>query len=60
MEASASWRLMIPDGRVGDAGELSKSSPRSGWYCPGAMVIWCAKGLPRLTYELERLGELSS
>ena len=22
MEASASWKLMIPDGRVGDSGEI--------------------------------------
>jgi uncharacterized protein YndB with AHSA1/START domain len=35
-EKGASWKLMIPDGRVGDAGEVLRSIRRGGWCCPGA------------------------
>jgi uncharacterized protein YndB with AHSA1/START domain len=56
----AAWRLMIPDGRVGDSGEVLESEP------PRRLVLsWRneflpavrAEGYSRLTFELEALGE---
>ena len=56
----ASWRLMIPDGRVGDSGEVLEIDP------PRRLVLsWRvefmpelrAEGYSRLTYELEKQGE---
>jgi uncharacterized protein YndB with AHSA1/START domain len=53
----ASWRLMIPDGRIGDAGEVLEIEP------PRRLVLsWRnefrpelkAEGYSRLTYELEQ------
>ena len=32
----ASWRIMIPDGRVADSGRSSRSTRRVGSYRPGA------------------------
>lgn len=56
----ASWRLMIPDGRVGDSGAVVEiDRPRR------LVLTWCnqfmpelrAEGDTRLTYELEQLGD---
>jgi uncharacterized protein YndB with AHSA1/START domain len=56
----ASWKLMIPDGRVGDSGEILKIDP------PRKLVLsWRnefkpelkPEGYSRLTYELEPEGE---
>jgi uncharacterized protein YndB with AHSA1/START domain len=56
----ASWRIMIPDGRVGDSGEVLEIDP------PRRLVLsWRnefmpelrAEGYSRLTYELEPVGE---
>jgi uncharacterized protein YndB with AHSA1/START domain len=56
----ASWRIMIPDGRVADSGELVEIEP------PRRLVLsWRnefkpelrAEGHSRLTYELEKVGE---
>ncbi len=56
----ASWKLMIPDGRVGDSGEVLEIDP------PRRLVLtWRnefipelhAEGYSRMTYELEPLGE---
>ena len=36
-KAGAPWKLMIPDGRVGDSGEVLEIEPaRGGWCCRGA------------------------
>src|SRR5580658_5084643 len=56
----ASWRIMIPDGRVADSGEVLEIDP------PRRLVLkWRnefkpelrAEGYSRLTYELEPQGE---
>ena len=56
----ATWRIMIPDGRVADSGELLEIDP------PKRLVLsWRnefqpalhAEGYSRLTYELEAVGE---
>jgi uncharacterized protein YndB with AHSA1/START domain len=56
----ASWKLMIPDGRVGDSGEIIEIDP------PRRMVIsWRnefvpemrAEGYSRMTCELEQQGD---
>jgi uncharacterized protein YndB with AHSA1/START domain len=56
----ASWRLMIPDGRVGDTGEVLEIEPERR-----LVLTWRnefkpemrAEGHSRLTYELEQQGE---
>jgi len=57
----ASWKLMIPDGRVGDSGEVLEIDP------PKKLVLsWAnqfmpemqAEGPSRLTYELEQQGDM--
>ena len=56
----ASWRLMIPDGRVGDSGEVLEVEPGRR-----LVLTWRnefrpelrAEGHSRLTYEIERQGE---
>jgi uncharacterized protein YndB with AHSA1/START domain len=56
----ASWKLMIPDGRVGDAGEVLEIEPEKR-----LVLSWRnefkpelkSEGFSRLTYELESLGE---
>jgi len=56
----ASWRLMIPDGRVADSGEVIDIEP-----CRRIVLSWRnefkpelrAEGHSRLTYELEQQGE---
>jgi uncharacterized protein YndB with AHSA1/START domain len=59
-EAGASWRLMTPDGRVADSGEVLEIDP------PRRLVLsWRhelspelrAEGYSRMTYELEPFGE---
>jgi uncharacterized protein YndB with AHSA1/START domain len=56
----ASWRIMIPDGRVADSGEVLEFEP------PRRLVLkWRnefkpelrAEGHSRMTYELEQMGE---
>lgn len=56
----ASWRLMVPDGRLGDSGKILEIEP------PRRLVLsWRvelkpelrAEGYSRLTYELEKQGE---
>jgi uncharacterized protein YndB with AHSA1/START domain len=56
----ASWQIMIPDGRVGDSGQIVEIEP------PRRLVLtWRnefkpelrAEGYSRLTYELEKVGE---
>jgi uncharacterized protein YndB with AHSA1/START domain len=58
-EPGASWKIMIPDGRVGDAGEVLEIDP------PRKLVLsWRNEFIPemrkegysRLTYELEPAG----
>lgn len=57
----ASWRLMIPDGRVGDSGEILEIDP------PRKLVLsWRvefqpelkAEGFSRLTFHLEEQGQM--
>jgi uncharacterized protein YndB with AHSA1/START domain len=56
----ASWRLMTPDGRVGDSGEVLEIEPNRR-----LVLSWCnelfpelqAEGHSRLTYELEPVGD---
>jgi uncharacterized protein YndB with AHSA1/START domain len=59
-QPGASWRIMIPDGRIADSGEILEIEP------PRKLVLtWRnefkpelrAEGPSRLTYELEKLGE---
>jgi uncharacterized protein YndB with AHSA1/START domain len=57
----SSWRLMIPDGRVGDSGEILEIEP-------GCRLVlkWRnefktelrAEGYSRMTYDLEQQGEM--
>jgi uncharacterized protein YndB with AHSA1/START domain len=55
----AAWRLMIPDGRVGDSGEILEIAPERR-----LALTWRnefrpelrAEGFSRLTYELEQQG----
>ena len=59
-KVGASWRLMIPDGRVADAGEVLEIVPHKK-----LVMSWRnefkpelrEEGYSRLTYELEQLGE---
>jgi uncharacterized protein YndB with AHSA1/START domain len=58
-EQGSSWKLMIPDGRVGDAGEIIEIEPQKR-----LVLSWRNEFLPelreegfsRLTYELEPMG----
>jgi uncharacterized protein YndB with AHSA1/START domain len=56
----AAWRLMIPDGRIGDAGEVLEIEPQRrlvlSWRCE-FMPDLRAEGYSRMTYELEPLGD---
>jgi uncharacterized protein YndB with AHSA1/START domain len=59
-EPGASWRLMIPDGRVADAGEILEIEPHKR-----LVLSWRnefkpelrEEGYSRMTYELEQQGE---
>lgn len=60
-KSGASWKMMIPDGRVGDSGEVLEIDP------PRRLVLsWRnefmpelrAEGFSRMTYELEQQGEM--
>jgi uncharacterized protein YndB with AHSA1/START domain len=58
-EKGASWRLMIPDGRIGDQGEVLEIDPHRrlvlSWrneFVPELRE----EGFSRLTYELEPVG----
>jgi uncharacterized protein YndB with AHSA1/START domain len=59
-QAGASWRLMIPDGRVGDSGEVIENVPHRR-----LVLSWRNEFKPelrdeapsRLTYELEPQGD---
>jgi uncharacterized protein YndB with AHSA1/START domain len=56
----SSWRIMIPDGRVADSGEIVEIEP-----CRRIVMTWRnefkpelrEEGYARLTYELEKVGE---
>jgi uncharacterized protein YndB with AHSA1/START domain len=58
-KVGASWRIMIPDGRVADAGEIVEIDPHRR-----LVLTWCnefrpelhKEGYSRLTYELEQQG----
>jgi uncharacterized protein YndB with AHSA1/START domain len=58
-EPGSSWKLMIPDGRVGDSGEILEIAPERR-----LALTWRnefrpelrAEGFSRLTYELEQQG----
>lgn len=60
-KAGASWRLMIPDGRVGDSGEvLEIDRPHRlvlSWRTE-FMLDLREEGYSRLTYELETQGDM--
>jgi uncharacterized protein YndB with AHSA1/START domain len=57
----ASWRLMIPDGRVGDSGEILEIEPERR-----LVLTWqnqfkpelVAEGYSRMTCELEKQGDM--
>jgi uncharacterized protein YndB with AHSA1/START domain len=60
-QVGSEWKLMIPDGRVGDAGKILEFDP------PKKLVLtWTnqfkpelkEEGESRLTYELEPMGEM--
>ncbi len=56
----ASWRIMIPDGRIADTGEVVEIEPQKK-----LVLTWRnefkpelrEEGFSRLTYELEQVGE---
>jgi uncharacterized protein YndB with AHSA1/START domain len=56
----SNWKLMIPDGRVGDSGEVLEIEPERR-----LVLSWrnefkpelASEGASRLTYELEPIGE---
>lgn len=59
-QPGSTWKLMIPDGRVGDSGKILEIDP------PRRLVLsWTNEFMPelkeegesRLTYELEQVGE---
>ena len=60
-KVGASWKLMIPDGRVGDAGEVLEIEPGRrlvlSWRNEFRPEIH-AEGYSRLTYLLESQGEM--
>jgi uncharacterized protein YndB with AHSA1/START domain len=57
----ASWRLMIPDGRVGDSGEVVEIEPGRRlvlkWRNEFRPELY-AEGYSRMTYELEQMDDL--
>ena len=60
-KAGTSWRLMIPDGRVGDSGEILEIEPGHKLVLRWRnefMPELHAEGYSRMTYELEKQGDL--
>src|SRR5262245_33716516 len=59
-KAGSSWRIMIPDGRVADAGEILETEPFKklvlSWRNEFKSELR-EEGFSRLTYELEPVGE---
>jgi uncharacterized protein YndB with AHSA1/START domain len=59
-EVAASWKLMIPDGRVGDAGEVLEIVPEKrlvlSWQNQFLPELK-AEGYSRMTYELAPVGD---
>jgi len=56
----ASWRNMIPDGRVADSGEIVEIEPHRRLVLTWRIEFMPelrAEGYSRLTYELEQVGE---
>jgi uncharacterized protein YndB with AHSA1/START domain len=56
----SSWRLMAPDGRLGDSGEILEIEPERRLVLSWRNELFPearAEGYSRLTYELERQGE---
>lgn len=56
----ASWRLMVPDGRVGDVGEVLEIEPHRRLVLSWRNRLSAeaeAEGDSRVTYELEPLGD---
>src|SRR3954469_2080319 len=59
-QPGSSWRIMIPDGRVGDSGEVVEIDPERR-----LVLTWRNEFMPelreeghsRLTYEMEDMGE---
>jgi uncharacterized protein YndB with AHSA1/START domain len=59
-KAGAAWKLMIPDGRLGDSGEVLEIEPQRR-----LVLKWRnefqpamrAEGYSRMTYELEKQGD---
>lgn len=59
-KVGSTWKLMIPDGRIGDAGEVLEIEPQKklvlSWrneFIPEMQ----AEGYSKMTYELEPVGE---
>jgi uncharacterized protein YndB with AHSA1/START domain len=59
-KAGSSWKLMIPDGRVGDSGEILELVPLKrivlSWRNEFRPELH-EEGFSRLTYELEQMGD---
>ncbi len=56
----ADWRIMIPDGRVGDAGKVLEIEPHKRLVLSWRnefMPELKAEGFSRCTYEIEQLGD---
>jgi uncharacterized protein YndB with AHSA1/START domain len=56
----ATWRIMIPDGRVADSGEIVEIDPQKKLVLKWRnefMPELRAEGYSRMTYELETVGE---
>jgi uncharacterized protein YndB with AHSA1/START domain len=56
----ATWRLMAPDGRLGDSGEIVEIEPHKRLVLSWRNELFPetrAEGYSRLTYELEPMGE---
>ncbi len=60
-QVGSSWRIMIPDGRVGDSGEILEIEPERRLVLSWRNVFkpeLAAEGYSRLTYELEQQGDM--
>jgi uncharacterized protein YndB with AHSA1/START domain len=59
-EPGAAWRIMVPDGRVGDSGKVIEFEPHRRLVLSWRNELFPevrAEGYSRLTIELEQLGE---